>query len=136
MRSNVHTPSRNRARSSCFHPEPLLSTCSKATPIGAISFVRSSVLCPNENETPPASANRSAEKAIARRRRATRHRADLGLGGHVGAEHEIVACALDRTGSAHRCGRGNHCVQRDQEPTRLNSGGGDDERRRQIETAA
>ncbi len=41
----------NRAKSSCFRPARLPSTCSKATPIAAINFVRLCTLSPNENET-------------------------------------------------------------------------------------
>jgi hypothetical protein len=97
------------ARWCCSPPAPRRSTCSKATPIAATNFARSSAPYRNHShEDTEVTHPPTGEEKAPRQHRAPldgRARRD-GLRGDVGAEHEALARVAHRARAARRRGRG------------------------------
>src|SRR5438094_2733824 len=112
------TPPPNPAKSSFFRRAHLPSTCSRVTPIAAISFAPSSKPSLNEKEVqnPKAAQIQTKKTPCHRRAAAAAHWCDCGrLRRFSRTKHETFAGAVDC--AAAPCGRGgrDHRVQRDQD---------------------
>src|ERR1700756_5500153 len=107
MLSNGRGPSPGRGMSCCSLPVPLLSTCSKATPIAATSFALLCTLFPHENKIPEALEVFATPVEEASRQHCAPAPPDCGNSGlrrDGRTKHEAVARPAHRAGATHcRC---------------------------------